>query len=80
MLRNPLVIALIVLGGFVWLLRSPYGVQVRSLIMADTNVAVVVTPTQVSAPTATAMARQRPKVPPRRQLCPLPPPERSSRP
>ena len=61
MLRNPLVIALIVLGGFVWLLRSPYGVQVRSLIMADTNVAVVVTPTQVSAPTATVMATAAPQ-------------------
>ncbi len=55
MLRNPLVIALIVLGGFIWLLRSPYGDQVRSLIMAEPNVAVVATPTQASAPTATAV-------------------------
>jgi len=64
MLRNPLVIALIVLGGFIWLLRSPYGDQVRSLIMAEPNVASVkgeVMPTQASAPTATMVATALPQ-------------------
>ncbi len=64
MLRNPLVLALILLGGFIWLLRSPYGDQVRSFVMAE-PVAVVeqgaVTPTQASAPAATAMATAAPE-------------------
>ncbi|NBU63319.1 MAG: DUF4230 domain-containing protein [Chloroflexia bacterium] len=63
MLRNPFVIALIVLGGFVWLLRSPYGAQVRSFVIADQNVAAVkgeVMPTQASAPTATVVAQSTP--------------------
>ena len=60
MLRNPLVIALIVLGGFVWLLRSPYGDQVRSFVMAEPNVAVV-TAVATPAPAATAMATAAPE-------------------
>lgn len=55
MLRNPLVLALILLGGFIWLLRSPYGDQVRSFVMAE-PAAVVVSAVATPAPAATAMA------------------------
>jgi hypothetical protein len=60
MLRNPLVIALIVLGGFIWLLRSPYGDQVRSFVMAE-PAAVVVTAVATPAPAATALATAAPE-------------------
>jgi len=60
MLRNPLVLALIFLGGFIWLLRSPYGDQVRSFVMAEPNVAVV-TAVATPAPAATAMATAAPE-------------------
>jgi hypothetical protein len=60
MLRNPLVLALILLGGFIWLLRSPYGDQVRSFVMAE-PAAVVVSAVATPAPAATAMATAAPE-------------------
>ena len=60
MLRNPLVLALILLGGFIWLLRSPYGDQVRSFVMAE-PAAPVASAVATPAPAATAMATAAPE-------------------
>lgn len=58
MLRNPIVLAILCVGAFIWLLRSPYGAQLRPMLLAESTAPVVqavVTPTQGSAPTATAI-------------------------
>jgi hypothetical protein len=69
MLRNPLVLALIFLGGFIWLLRSPYGDQVRSFVMAE-PAAVVVSAVATPAPAATAMATAAPESTPTAKALP----------
>ncbi len=41
MLRNPIVLAILCVGAFIWLLRSPYGAQVRSFVMAEPTTPMV---------------------------------------
>lgn len=58
MLRNPLVLALIIVGAFILFLRSPYSDQLRPLLLAESTPVAqvpVATPPQASVPTATAV-------------------------
>lgn len=58
MLRNPLVLALIIVGAFILFLRSPYSDQLRPMLLAESTPVAqvpVATPPQASAPTATAV-------------------------
>ena len=58
MFRNPIVLAILIVGAFILFLRSPYSDQFRPLLLAEPTAPVasaVATPAPDSAPTATAV-------------------------
>jgi hypothetical protein len=58
MFRNPIVLAILIVGAFILFLRSPYSDQFRPLLLAEPTapeVSAVATPAQTIAPTATAV-------------------------
>ena len=64
MFRNPIVLAILIVGAFILFLRSPYSDQLRPLLLAEPTapeVSAVATPAQTIAPTATAMATAAPE-------------------
>jgi hypothetical protein len=64
MFRNPIVLAILIVGAFILFLRSPYSDQFRPLLLAEPTALVasaVATPAQTIAPAATAMATAAPE-------------------
>ena len=60
MFRNPIVLAILIVGAFILFLRSPYSDQLRPLLLAE-PAAVVVSAVATPAPAATAMATAAPE-------------------